>query len=236
MECGRRDSNPYGRLGAGKLAKVWCPAAPKAAVYANSTTPATKSKRMKKPGLAGLKKSRSLIAPEFSALDRATVKHQDKRLRGERRNLQTQHFVVVPNHARSLFLKGSANLPTEDSLIGVPNDLTSVLPPGGRFFGGIQLLSNLRRSPARRFSQKPKFRPAEFQTFLRSCDANSRDQSRHIRDVSAQDSPALVTDNLLYCATRKDNMHSTHQFFSCLEPLNRLNASVPSTLRTRLHD
>src|SRR5436853_7889409 len=40
MECGRQDSNLHGRLGAGGLAKVWCPASPKAAVYANSTTPA----------------------------------------------------------------------------------------------------------------------------------------------------------------------------------------------------
>lgn len=40
LECGRQDSNLHGRLGAGKLAKVWCPAAPKAAVYAYSTTPA----------------------------------------------------------------------------------------------------------------------------------------------------------------------------------------------------
>jgi hypothetical protein len=40
MECGRQDSNLHGRLGAGKLAKVECPVAPKATAYANFATPA----------------------------------------------------------------------------------------------------------------------------------------------------------------------------------------------------
>lgn len=39
--CGRQDSNLHGRLGAGKLAKVWCPVASKATAYANSATPAS---------------------------------------------------------------------------------------------------------------------------------------------------------------------------------------------------
>jgi hypothetical protein len=40
----------HGRLGAGKLSKVWCPTASKAAVYANSTTPASSPTGNKKPG------------------------------------------------------------------------------------------------------------------------------------------------------------------------------------------
>ena len=42
-EYGRQDSNLHGRLGAGGLAKVWCPVTPKVTVYANSTTPASNS-------------------------------------------------------------------------------------------------------------------------------------------------------------------------------------------------
>ena len=40
-EYGRQDSNLHGHLGAGKLAKVVCPADPKSAVSADFTTPAS---------------------------------------------------------------------------------------------------------------------------------------------------------------------------------------------------
>ncbi len=48
-ECGRRDSNSYGIQGPVRVTKDLFPAASKAAVYADFTTPAA-FKRKKKPG------------------------------------------------------------------------------------------------------------------------------------------------------------------------------------------
>src|SRR5689334_10954782 len=75
---GRQDSNLYGRLGAGKLAKVWCPVAPKATAYADFATPALINNSLSQTCLSGLgvakirlHPSRGFHAAAIGAPDRA---------------------------------------------------------------------------------------------------------------------------------------------------------------------